>query len=384
MWKYKAVFPVIVGENMVEKNEYPDSVSMCDVFYVLPSNPAGQVMEVLEHLLHAITDVGLHYQYPAQWGISTTSTLHTEMQKAIAQGVYDVSDYASMKSDTEAYTRVLLQEFAYFGTLPWPWPALLHLAACLPVGQSLSRTCVPTWGVLFHLPLSATHACPPTLVHPRTAVITSAWDVQTAHGPNSKEWTARTPAELKAKLPGAWQLYTSTVAKIMAAPSDATIKSLRNLDAFGACPASRTGGGETTLASSSSTAPAPASSASDFHVPPVVAAGVKGTSDGDTNTTAPGAAGGSATTAATSSGSTGGGNSTAGGMVPGPGTGTGTGTGHSGGSDTKAPATTAATIIITTTTNDAGDNGVSGTAVATAGCVTAMLVAAASALGCLP
>ena len=188
MWTYKAVFPVIVGDGSeVDRAGYDDTVSMCDVFYVMPGNGEGQIMEVIEHLLHAITDVGLHYQYPQQWGISATSTLYTEMQKAIALGVYDVSDYDGMKGDTEAYNRVLLQEFAYF-------------------------------------------------------VITSAWDIQTAHGPNSKEWTARTPAQLKATLPGAWQLYKTTVAKIMAGPSAATISSLRNLDAFGLCPASRTTG----------------------------------------------------------------------------------------------------------------------------------------------
>ena len=40
-----------------------------------------QVMEVVEHLLHHVTDVGLHFAFPSDWGLGTQSALHQCMQQ---------------------------------------------------------------------------------------------------------------------------------------------------------------------------------------------------------------------------------------------------------------------------------------------------------------
>ena len=80
----------------------------------------GQVMEVVEHILHYVSDVGLHYAFPAEWGISKDSELAVAMQEAIDKGYYEVEQYGEILEESEAenkeeeYFRVLMQEFAYW------------------------------------------------------------------------------------------------------------------------------------------------------------------------------------------------------------------------------------------------------------------------------
>jgi hypothetical protein len=77
-------------------------------------------MEVVEHLLHHITDVGLHLAFPSDWGLGTQSALHECMQQAVEQGLFDVGDYLSewrlassealqLSPQCEEYNRILLQ-----------------------------------------------------------------------------------------------------------------------------------------------------------------------------------------------------------------------------------------------------------------------------------
>jgi hypothetical protein len=132
--------------------------------------PEGQVMEVIEHILHAITDVGLHYEFPNDWGISTKSKLSTAMQKAIRNGYYDIRSYDDLKreDEPEIYHRVILQEFAYW-------------------------------------------------------FISTAWNLQEPYGPNEREWTIRNRAQLKKKLPEFFAVYKKTVEQVMSAPTLSTL-----------------------------------------------------------------------------------------------------------------------------------------------------------------
>ena len=50
---------------------------MCDTIFEYGGN--GQAMEVVEHILHHITMVGLHYAFNDDWGVSKKSTQFKEM-----------------------------------------------------------------------------------------------------------------------------------------------------------------------------------------------------------------------------------------------------------------------------------------------------------------
>ena len=52
--------------------------SICDI--IMAQVPDDQVMEEVEHILHTVTDVGLHYQFPKEWGLSRESELWKAMQ----------------------------------------------------------------------------------------------------------------------------------------------------------------------------------------------------------------------------------------------------------------------------------------------------------------
>ena len=45
-------------------------------------------MEVIEHILHHVTMVGLHYTFSDDWGVNRSSNQYTEMMNAINQNNY--------------------------------------------------------------------------------------------------------------------------------------------------------------------------------------------------------------------------------------------------------------------------------------------------------
>jgi len=128
-------------------------------------------MEVVEHVLHIITDVGMHYTFPEQWGLTDDSVLAQTMAAAMDAGVYDISDYEDLEGDI-ARDRVLMQEYGYW-------------------------------------------------------LISTEWDLQQTYGPeNNTEWSVSTPAALAKQLPQSHQLYLDTVADIMGAPASSTLETL--------------------------------------------------------------------------------------------------------------------------------------------------------------
>ena len=172
---------------MVDKMEPArEHVSLCDTITIAMSdsegNPSGQILEVYEHLLHVITDVGLHHAFPERWGISKTSELYAAMREAIDGKVYDVSDYA--KVDDEARDRVELQEFAF-------------------------------WALSTVQGVHAEHFKDNAPLHER-------------------EWALTTAGEVQAQLPKFWALHEKTTAKWMGKISNATMVQLGNLAPGGA------------------------------------------------------------------------------------------------------------------------------------------------------
>ena len=172
-YAYNALIPVPHFEQqdeieamMEDASDVMRTNSVCDI--IMTGSP-GQVMEVIEHILHYVSDIGLHYAFPEAWGISADSALAVAMDQAIEGGDYKVGKYYEdgFRTD-ETLRRVLMQEFAYW-------------------------------------------------------FISTAWDLQTAYGPIEDEWTLRSPELLKEKMPEFYAVYEATAAKVMTPPSQATL-----------------------------------------------------------------------------------------------------------------------------------------------------------------
>ena len=178
LYRYRVAIPLFKGDpgfdteedwatygNMKRQN------SVCDI--IVEGEPGRQVMEVVEHILHHVTDIGLHYAFPDEWGISKSSKLYQLMLEAIDKGYYDVSSYDEYED--EGGGRVKLQEFAY-------------------------------------------------------VIVTTAWDLQEPYGGGGNEWTKggtiASSDDLKTQFPEAYQLYEETVVKVMAAPSTSLLDEL--------------------------------------------------------------------------------------------------------------------------------------------------------------
>jgi len=177
--EYMAVLPV-VGQEQIEKlfagrNSDIEALrnrnSVCDII-VFQSD--GQVMEVVEHTLHAVSVIGLHHALPQEWGISTDSALYRHMQVAIEKGYFDPESYERDIVDPDTYLRVVMQEFGY-------------------------------WAV------------------------TTYWDLQEPYGPGEGEWSIRTPEELATLLPDLNIMIEDTIGQFMTTPSDTT---LAEIDTF--------------------------------------------------------------------------------------------------------------------------------------------------------
>jgi hypothetical protein len=171
MCRYRTVIPLFLGEDheFAPSDEAAWDItrsqnSICDI--IMEAVP-GQVNEVVEHILHHVTDVGLHYTFPDEWGISKTSKLYQVMQEAIDKKYYDVRQYG--EEDNEVRNRVLLQEYAYW-------------------------------------------------------IIYCSWDLRESYGPKEAEWSIMNSSELKAKLPQSYELFESTIPKVMASPSRSTLE----------------------------------------------------------------------------------------------------------------------------------------------------------------
>lgn len=172
-YRYNALIPVPLGYDysfMDEADEQWAAIerdnSVCDV--IMQDVPQGQVMEVVEHILHYVTDIGLHYTFPEVWGIAEDSELAKAMAKAAEEGYYQMDQYADFE-DEEVRFRVQMQEFAYW-------------------------------------------------------FISTAWNLQAPYGPVwEEEWTIRDQDDLRQKLPEMYAAYEETAARVMVAPSLATL-----------------------------------------------------------------------------------------------------------------------------------------------------------------
>ena len=171
MYRYKTIIPLFYGEDWAfsssEQQEWEQTNaanSMCDI--IMEDIP-NQVMEVVEHILHHITDIGLHFTLADNWGLDPNSELYRVTNLAIGSGNYNISQYSDI-SELDVRNRVILQEYAYW-------------------------------------------------------IIYTSWDLREKYGPAESEWSIMTREEFMIKEPAAFDLFQNTIPKILSCPSDSLL-----------------------------------------------------------------------------------------------------------------------------------------------------------------
>ena len=173
LYLYRAVIPIFAGENWSLSQKEEQLIgqtraqnSVCDI---IMEGVDGQVVEVVEHILHHISNVGFHHTLPTEWGLSDSSRLYEMAQQAIASGYFDINDYSEIKAVGER-NRVILQEYAYW-------------------------------------------------------IIYTMWNLRKTYGPRESEWSIQTAEELESKLPESSQFVKATIEKIIRCPREGTLRS---------------------------------------------------------------------------------------------------------------------------------------------------------------
>lgn len=119
MYERRTVIPMFYGDDNIQWDSAGDEQawdklreknSICDVIFEYGG--AGQANEVLEHILHSVSNVGLHYAFYEDWGVHRDSVMNGWMEHAIENGYYN-ADYGERNEDDENL-RVWQQEYAYF------------------------------------------------------------------------------------------------------------------------------------------------------------------------------------------------------------------------------------------------------------------------------
>jgi len=172
MYRYRTAIPFFKGEehefSPSDQADWDITTSKNSICDIIMEGVPGQVNEVVEHILHHVTDVGLHYTFPDEWGISKTSKVYQAMQEAIDKEYYDVRQYSD-EADEEEWNRVLLQEYAYW-------------------------------------------------------IIYNSWDLREIYGPMEAEFSITNSTDLKAKLPLSYELFEQTIPKVMAPPTPSMLE----------------------------------------------------------------------------------------------------------------------------------------------------------------
>ena len=171
LYQYKTVIPLFYGEDWnishSEENSWDETSSANSLCDIIMEDIPNQVMEVVEHILHHVTDVGLHYVMNDDWGLLSGSELYRVTNDAIISGDYDIAQYSDI-GEEDVRNRVILQEYAYW-------------------------------------------------------IIYTAWDLRQKYGPTESEWSIMSKNELATKQSGSYDLFTRTIPKVMTCPSDSIL-----------------------------------------------------------------------------------------------------------------------------------------------------------------
>jgi hypothetical protein len=174
LYRYRTVIPLFKGEEheftAADKKDWELTRSRNSVCDIIMEGVPGQVNEVVEHILHHVSDVGLQYALPDDWGLSKASRAYRAMQEAIERKHYVIEQYNEEIGEEEK-TRILIQEFAYW-------------------------------------------------------VIFTGWDLYETYGPPAEWKGIRNPRDLKEKLPLSYALFEETIPKVMAPPGRAALEAI--------------------------------------------------------------------------------------------------------------------------------------------------------------
>lgn len=181
MHQYKSAIPVFNGryetasDNISEEVErLSQNYSVCDII-MYRDGTGRQTMEVVEHILHAVTSVGLQIEMPVDWSFTDSRSKVTKiMNKAVEKGFYDIEGYEDILEESEkVHQRVIVQEFAYW-------------------------------------------------------LISTYWNLQEPYGPLAEEeWNIDNKEQLLEKLPEGFDLVKNTIDGIMVPPSAEVLEKFR-------------------------------------------------------------------------------------------------------------------------------------------------------------
>ena len=171
------VYPLIADKLNENTSEYTHN----HIDYIWEKEPQEQTrqsIEVIEHLLHTITDQGLRFVFPETWDWNDpNSMLVRAMNDAIDKGYYNIESYDDIKKHSlDDFNRVIATEFAF-------------------------------WMIL------------------------SAWDMfEITNMSANEEWNIDSSKVLEQELPIAYELYKSTVKKVLSPPNHDYLKELYSLN----------------------------------------------------------------------------------------------------------------------------------------------------------
>jgi len=171
MYEYRAAGAIV--EPQVSLG-FEGKWSLCDI--IGTGKSSNQEHEVVEHLLHFITDVGFARAMPSIFGFDSSSKLMKAMNEAISAGMYVTTNYNSI-TPTETKERIKAQEYIY-------------------------------------------------------QLITTCWGFMTTYGnPSTSEWvvTPLTCDQVKVKNPLGYYLYENVIKKIIKMPSTATMAAITKM-----------------------------------------------------------------------------------------------------------------------------------------------------------
>jgi len=112
--KFNANFGRLPQSRTVESGPYRDNVT--DYIWEYKERNDSQINEVIEHLLHTITNVAFAIQFRDWDWENPSSMIRQATKEAIDKGIFNISDYQEIldQGDIEGFNKAITTEFAYW------------------------------------------------------------------------------------------------------------------------------------------------------------------------------------------------------------------------------------------------------------------------------
>ena len=112
--KFNSSFDGLPESRTLENGPYRDNVT--DYIWEYEEGSDRQINEVIEHLLHTITNVIFSMQFTNWDWENSSSMISLATQEAIDKGIFNISDYKEIlnRGDKEGFNKVITTEFAYW------------------------------------------------------------------------------------------------------------------------------------------------------------------------------------------------------------------------------------------------------------------------------